>query len=156
LGLHLVSVKHTGTRYTRDHLTEWGFHVLQDHIDSPRAQQDTHLPAVVTIRDPFMCFLTWWKTNNDVIKENIAARGFFHQWALLDSWLDQRIVSPVIFHVDKQPIEWLAEQLEVEFKPVDCREQSRHYISDQYIQPRYEAFPQQLHDLAERWGYHHG
>jgi len=152
-----LSVRHTGTRYTRDHLSGWGVKVLQRHVDAPQATslQSLQRPAVVCVRDPYMCFLSWWKLNPDVIQVNIALQNFFPQWDTLRSILRTRdnIGAPtVIFHVDREPIDTLAERVGIPYKPVAIKT-SASYISDKYVQPRYEALPQELHALAAHWGY---
>ncbi len=80
-------------------------------------------------------------------------REFINAWQKMDEFIESLNVNPVIFHVDRQDIKELAPLVGVEFKPIVEREQSAHYICDEWIQPVKERFPQEIQDIAKRWGY---
>lgn len=135
----------------------WGIKLLQLHVDNPRLKQTQYLsrPGVVTIRNPYMCFLTWWKNATDVIRENIEANQFFQHWAKLDHILEvrKRLEAPtVMFYVDIESLESLADRLGVAYQKIGVR-QSAHYISDDYVTLNYDNVPDALHELAAKWGY---
>ena len=148
----LVSVKHNGTRYVRDHLIGWDIPVIQIHIEHVTNTYSGR-QVVIPIRNTYMCFLTWWKNIHDARDEPVILREFLNAWHKLDEWIDSLEIDPVIFFVDRQNIQDLAALAGVPYTPIIDRGQSAHYICDKYIQPRKEAFPQEIRDIAQRWGY---
>lgn len=156
--LLLVTVEHCGTRYVRSHLIAWGVDNLQLHVDNERLQDHWGTqPAIVAIRDPVMCFLSWWKRGGNGHDEDILASRFLSQWRLLDTLLEScpKEFAPIIFKVDCHQIRDLATALEVEFKPPEEVDKVRaaHYITDEWVEPRRKRFHPDILDLARRWGY---
>ncbi len=148
----LVSVKHNGTRFVRDHLVGWEVPVIQTHVEHVAGRYRGR-QVIIPIRDTYMCFLTWWKNVRDARDEPIMVRTFINAWQKLDEFIDSLAVDPIIFHVDRQDIQDLAPMLGVEYKPIVEREQSAHHICDEWITPNKERFPQEVRDIAKRWGY---
>jgi len=159
--LLLISVQHTGTRFTQQLLEGWGLRVEQLHTSEDKVFNGGNLvrPAVIPIRNPLMCFISWWKYEDDYIDQDTDfGHDFFRQWGRLDELLDlreKRKSQTIIFYIDKDDPPQLAERLGVEYKPVSIRPSS-HYISDRFIQPVYKNFPPALQELATRWGYGFG
>ena len=149
----LVSVKHTGTRFVRDHLVGWGIPVIQSHVDSPVSRRYPDQPSIIPIRDPFMSFLTHWKQVGNGRAEHVMIREFIAHWELLDDFLDWHKGPRIIFHVARESMVNLASLLNVEYKPVVDKGQSSHFICDKYIFPRRENFPLEIQAIATRWGY---
>ena len=153
----LVSVMHTGTRYTSQLLEGWGvrferFHTISDKIFEP---DYLRRPAIVPMRNPYHCFLTWWKTSSYLIDEHDFGNGFLRQFHLLDEWLElrtRRKAETIIFPIDKWNPATLADSMGVEYKDVSIQA-SGHHITDKFIQPIYSAFPQSVQDIATKWGY---
>jgi len=155
--LLLLSVPHTGTRYTERVLEGFGCTVETHHVSEPNLLKSPfrEMPAVVPLRDPYLCFLSWWKDEIDADAENKSSLGCLALWSSLDYILYMRRISgakTILWRVDSDPEEALADRLGVIYTKVDAAKWS-HHITDQYIQPVRDQFPDDLKSIAARWGY---
>ena len=153
----LVSVEHTGTRFVRDHLAAWGVPLLQAHVDSPVIEERWGTqPAIVTVRDPYMSFLSWSKREGNGHESAILVERFISQWKLLDHLMGTLPETEVItFRVGEYDIRDLATCLGVEYRPPKEVEKVKHphYITDEWISPNKAKFPTEIQAIARRWGY---
>ena len=124
-------------------------HFNRDEVFSP--EWLLFNPTVVLIRNPYYCFMGWLKRHSDAGKESWYRSEFFRQWEALSRFLAER-KETIIFKVDRDSLESLADNVGLAYSEVDARE-TAHHMSDKYFYPRYENLPSELHYIATQWGY---
>jgi len=155
--LLLISVPHTGTRYADQVLSGFGCSVQVHHCNhSPLLKEPLiKADAVVPLRDPYKCFLSWWKDEIDADTENVSSLGCLALWNALDYVLYMRRANgakTIIWRIDQESEEDLAERLGVPYVLVEANRFSS-YLTDRYVQPVRSEFPDDLASIAARWGY---
>ena len=152
-----ISVPHCGSRYTQGLLEAMGCKVEGHHVGNCQLWKEEFRsrPAVVPLRDPYKCFLTWWKEEIDEDSELQSSLGCFGMWNALDSLLYTRRqfgAKTILWRVDQETEQDLADRLGLTVPNVDISRHA-HFITDKYVEPVRQEFPDDLQNIAVRWGY---
>ena len=153
----VANVMHTGTRYTLQLLRGWGINPEHYHINHDVLWHSEFIErqAIVTVRNPYHVFLTWWKDSEELIHQRDFGNAFLRSYGRLDEWINLRNVREahtIYFYVDKQEPRALAEALGATYREVPITS-SAHFITAKFVLPNYAAFPDEVRAVAERWGY---